>query len=167
LNNNKYTEENIQLRRDRVAELDSQGYSQRDISTKLGISLGLVNSDLQYIKAQAREHIRSYINEKLPEEYNRCLSGLNSILKQSWDISANTADTSDKIRALQLAKEVYNSRLDLLTNVTVIEDVIKFVNKNKSSMNVVGCKWNIDKPSEEPEHPVIEEDTPTQVTEEE
>jgi hypothetical protein len=127
----KYEKENIELRRGKVLELDAQGYSQHDIATILNVSVGLVNSDLQIIRAQAKENIRLYIEEKLPEEYNKVLAGLNSILKESWGISSSTADNREKISALELAQKCYNAKLDLLTNVTVVEDVIKFVNKGK------------------------------------
>jgi hypothetical protein len=39
---------------------------------------------------------------------------------------------SDKIKALALAKECYAMKLELLTNATVVDDVIKFVRQQKS-----------------------------------
>jgi hypothetical protein len=129
--NLKYEKENIELRRGKVLELDARGYSQHDISKVLNVSIGLVNSDLKIIREQARENIRLYINERLPEEYNKCLLGLNSILKESWTLSYKTDDTREKIQALSLAKQCYDAKLDLLTNVDVVEDVIKFIDKGK------------------------------------
>lgn len=93
------------------------------------VSLGLVNSDLQYIRQQARENIRLYIHEKLPEEYGKCLTGLNSILKESWQLSSKTEDGREKIQALSLAKQCYDAKLDLLTNVDVVEDIIRFMQR--------------------------------------
>jgi hypothetical protein len=37
---------------------------------------------------------------------------------------------SDKINALTLAKECYSMKLELLTNVTVVDDTIRFVASN-------------------------------------
>jgi hypothetical protein len=42
----------------------------------------------------------------------------------------------EKIQALSLAKECYSMKLDLLTNVTVVDDAIRFVfNKSSHSRN--------------------------------
>jgi hypothetical protein len=38
----------------------------------------------------------------------------------------------EKIQALSLAKECYSMKLDLLTNATVVDDVIRFVSSHKS-----------------------------------
>jgi hypothetical protein len=42
----------------------------------------------------------------------------------------NTEDKREKIQALSLAKECYSMKLDLLTNATVVDDAINFVEKN-------------------------------------
>jgi hypothetical protein len=66
------------------------------------------NEDVAYLRQQAKENITRYVDERLPEEYEKCLVGLNSILKEAWTMS-QTDDSikSDKIRALALAKECY------------------------------------------------------------
>jgi hypothetical protein len=63
----------------------------------------------------------------LPEEYEKCLVGLNAITKEAWNTGQNTEDKREKIQALSLAKECYSMKLDLLTNATVIDDAIRFV----------------------------------------
>jgi hypothetical protein len=128
----KYQKENIGLRRDKVLELCAQGFNQGDISKKLGCSISLISRDLKYIRAQALNTVRGYINEKLPEEYNHCLTGLNAILKESWTVSQSSKDNREKLQALSLAKDCYSQKLDLLTNVKVLEDVIQFVNKQQT-----------------------------------
>ncbi len=61
------------------------------------------------------------------EEYEKCLVGLNSILKEAWTISQTENIKGDKIKALSLAKECYAMKLELLTNATVVDDAIRFV----------------------------------------
>jgi hypothetical protein len=140
----KFTKENVRLRRERVQELSNKGHSQISISKMIGVSESLISLDMQYIQTQRRENIQSY-NEKLPEEYSKCLEGLDSILKESWEVSITAQDNREKLQALSLAKDCYQSKLDLLTNVKVVEDVIKFVNKNSNNKNNVSCTWNITK----------------------
>jgi hypothetical protein len=130
-------QESVQWRRDKVLELSSQGHSQRDISKVLQVSLGTVNKDLSYLRGQSRQKIRKYIDEVLPNEYEKCLVGITSILKEAWNISNNTeADSKrEKIHALSLAKECYSMKLELLTNATVVDDAIRFVS-DKSKENL-------------------------------
>jgi hypothetical protein len=63
----------IEWRRSKVAELNSQGHSQPEISRILQVSIGTVNRDLSILKRQAKENIKRYIDERLPEEYEKSL----------------------------------------------------------------------------------------------
>ena len=83
-------QQQIEWRRGKVLELDSQGHSQRDISTKLQVSIGTVNKDLSCLRQQSKQKIRKYIDEVLPNEYEKCLVGITSILKEAWNTSQDT-----------------------------------------------------------------------------
>ncbi len=120
-------EQQVQWRRDKVQELCSKGYSQREISQVLQIGLATVNRDISHLRDQAKHNIKRYIDERLPEEYEKCLVGLNAITKEAWNAAHNTEDNREKIQALSLAKECYSMKLDLLTNATVVDDAIRFV----------------------------------------
>jgi predicted transcriptional regulator len=122
----------IDWRRGKVQELSSQGYSQREIAQILRVSCGTVNRDLSILRQQAKENIKRYIDERLPEEYEKCLVGLNAILREAWTTSQQTEDKREKIQALSLAKECYSMKLDLLTNATVVDDAIRFVSSEES-----------------------------------
>lgn len=120
-------QQQIQWRRDKVQELSSKGHSQREIASFLQIGIGTVNRDLVHLRQQAKENIKKYVDERLPEEYEKCLVGLNSILREAWSISQSNDSRIEKIKALTLAKECYGMKLDLPTNATVVDDVIRFV----------------------------------------
>jgi hypothetical protein len=126
-------EKQIQWRRSKVAELDSQGHSQPEMASILQVSIGTVNRDLSYLRQQAKYNIRRYIDERLPEEYEKCLVGLTAILREAWNTSQQTEDRREKIQALSLAKECYSMKLDLLTNATVVDDAIRFVSESEKS----------------------------------
>jgi len=98
----------------------------RDIQT-LQVGLATVNRDMSYLRDQAKTNIKRYIDERLPGEYEKCLVGLAAITKEAWNTSQQTQDGREKIQALSLAKECYSTKLDLLTNATVVDDVIRFV----------------------------------------
>jgi DNA-binding CsgD family transcriptional regulator len=123
----------LDWRRSKVQELSSQGHSQREIAQILQISNGTVNRDLAILRQQAKQNIKKYIDERLPEEYEKCLVGLTSILKEAWTTSQQAEDKREKIQALSLAKECYSMKLDLLTNATVVEDAIRFVTQKDAA----------------------------------
>jgi hypothetical protein len=81
----------------------------------LNISHGTVADDQTFLRQQAKENIQKYIDERLLEEYEKCLVSINLINREAWTIVQNTEDNKEKIQALALAKECYSMKLDLLT----------------------------------------------------
>jgi predicted transcriptional regulator len=143
----------IDWRRSKVQELNSQGYSQREIAQMLQVSNGTVNRDLSILREQAKDNIKKYIDERLPEEYEKCLVGLTAITKEAWNTAQNTEDRREKIQALSLAKECYSMKLDLLTNATVVEDAIRFVSdKSKDKEKMESSDSNDKDESKEPDY---------------
>jgi hypothetical protein len=100
----------------------------------------------------AKDTAKRYIDERLPEEYEKCLVGLNAITKEAWNTAANTEDKREKIQALSLAKDCYSMKLDLLTNATVIDDTIRFVSSNKTKEVLKSARDKDDKESSEPDY---------------
>jgi hypothetical protein len=155
----------IEWRRSKVAELDSQGHSQPEISRILQVSIGTVNRDLSILRQQAKENIKKYIDERLPEEYEKCLVGLNAITKEAWNTAQNAEDKREKIQALSLAKECYSMKLDLLTNATVVDDAIRFVSvrpkekiKPSSNSSNEGDKEESNEPDYDEDEDQLEEE---------
>jgi hypothetical protein len=60
--------------------------------------------DISYLRQKAKDNIKKYIDERLPEEYEKCLVGLNSILKGAWTTANNADDKREKIQASALFK---------------------------------------------------------------
>jgi IS30 family transposase len=138
----------LDWRRNKVQQLLVRGYSQWDIADELQIDQSTVSRDIQCLRQQAHENLQKHVQEKLPEEYQRCLTGLNQVLKLSWDIANKSKDgngndngqtmtmTDDKTRlqALSLINDCYKYIMDLTTNGVVITDAIKFVQTNKERL---------------------------------
>jgi predicted transcriptional regulator len=152
MNNLSSSVNSLEWRRSKVQELASQGYNQSEISRILQISQPTINRDLSYLRQQAKENIKKYIDERLPEEYEKCLIGLNVITKEAWTISQDTEDKRERIQALSLAKECYSMKLDLLTNATVVDDAIRFVSeKSKAKLKSSNSNEN-EKEANEPDY---------------
>jgi Trp operon repressor len=129
--------DNIEWRRNKVQELLVKGYNHYEIASTLQISRPTITRDIQYLSECAKQNIKKYIDERLPEEYEKCLVGLTAITKEAWSTAQNTEDKREKIQALSLAKECYSMKMDLLTNATVVDDAIRFVSqKSKDKANI-------------------------------
>jgi hypothetical protein len=76
----------IGWRRAKVLELSSQGHNQSEIAKIMQVGISTINRDSIYLQ-QAQENLKTHIQQELPEEYQRCLMGMNQVLKLSWQIA--------------------------------------------------------------------------------
>ena len=60
-----------------MLELSSQGHSQTDKADMLHVNKSVINRDMAYLKQQAQENLKTNIQDKLPEEYQNCMTGIN------------------------------------------------------------------------------------------
>ena len=141
----------VDWRRNKVQQLLVRGYSQWDVAEELQIDQLTVSRDIQYLRHQAQENLQNHIQQKLPEEYQRCLTRMNQVLKSCWQIANNntkqngqdlddntntitTGDDRTRLQALSLINDCYKYIMDLTTNGVVITDAIKFVQTNKEKL---------------------------------
>jgi hypothetical protein len=119
----------VEWRKDQIQQLLAKGhYSHREIAGILQIPKSTVSKDILTLRQEAKNGIRKYIDERLPEEYERILVGITSILREAWETSRKEeTDTKEKLSALALAKDCYSMKLELLTNGSVVEDAARFV----------------------------------------
>jgi len=148
----------VEWRRRQVFELSSKGQSQIEIAKTLQISESTISRDLDFLRQQSKHNIKRYIDERLPEEYEKCLVGLNAITKEAWTTSHNTEDKREKIQALSLAKDCYSMKLDLLTNATVVDDAIRFVSQKSREKLRLSANEDSEHDKEESSEPDYGED---------
>ena len=67
----------LEWRRSKILELSSQGNSQLEIVRILQISQPTVNRDIGYLRGLARQNLQKHIQDKLPEGYQKCMTGIN------------------------------------------------------------------------------------------
>ena len=148
-----------------MTELSSQGNSQPEIAKILQISQPTVNRDIGYLRGQARQNLQNHIQDKLPEEYQNCMVGINQVLKICWEVvnrsrnvnndngngqTVTIIDNKTVLQALALINDCNKYKMDLTTNGVVITDAIKFVLTNKE--NSVTSTKKDDKESKEPDY---------------
>jgi DNA-binding MarR family transcriptional regulator len=126
----------IDWRRAKVMELLSKGESnQSEIARVLQVDKSIICRNIAYLKLQGKDNIKRYIDERLPEEYEKCLVGLTAITKEACNTAQSTEGKREKIHLLSLAKECYSMKLDLLTNATVVDDAIRLETNSRDRRN--------------------------------
>jgi transcriptional regulator len=132
-------QQQLHWRRSKVLRLSSQGYSEREVVEILKISDTAVNRDLVFIRRQAKENLQKHIDERIPEEMEKAMSGLNTVLKMTSYIASTVVDPRTKLQASSLMSEVFKIRIDLTTNsmVSVVMLVSGIVIENIVFRNII------------------------------
>jgi hypothetical protein len=126
----------------------SRGFSQIEIAHELQVSKASISSDVQYLRSQAKESIRQYVIEHLPEQYQVCLSALDTILKHAYKILETSDDNREKLQAMELFKDTHLVKLELLSNATTIDSALNYIRnkqeQQKKHLDSTGDADNID-----------------------
>ena len=130
-----YGKKEIEWRRGKVLELSSQGFSQNEIAMKLQIAHGTVCNDLRSLRQQAQDNLQKHIHEVVPEEYQKCMAGMKSNLKETLEIANTVTDPRVKLQARAIVSDCYKFILDMSTNAGVVSDALKYVTHQKEQVN--------------------------------
>jgi transcriptional regulator with PAS, ATPase and Fis domain len=158
-----YSKEAIAWRRSRIQELDSQGYSHREIVSKLQIAKGTVSSDLAYIRRQAQANLQHHIHETIPMEYQRGMIGLRQNLKHVLEIAETTADPRVKLEARRIASDIYDKIMTLSTNGVIVNDALRFIQSKIEHINHINNHNNVSIHTSDIEPTTTEEGTTNEV----
>src|SRR5919106_5680063 len=130
-------QQQLEWRRAQVLELASEGYSQREIAHKLQVDLAAVNRDIQFLRQQAQENLQKHIHEVVPEEYQKCMIGMNRNLKLVLEIGEAAPDPKIKLEARRIANDCYRYIMDLCTNAGIISDAMKYVTQKQEQIDML------------------------------
>jgi predicted transcriptional regulator len=119
--------EQLKCRRSKVIEMRSRGFSQIEIAQQLQVSKASISSDMLYLRKQAKESIKEYVTEHLPEQYQVCLTALDEIIKRAFDILENSHANREKLQAMELFKDTHLVKLELLSNATTIDSALNYI----------------------------------------
>src|SRR2546423_15549873 len=101
------------------------------------MSKASITSDVQYLREQAKGTIREYVTEHLPEQFQVCLSALDTILKHAFDILETSPDNREKLQAMELFKDTHLVKLELLSNATTIDSALHYIrNKQQKRLSL-------------------------------
>ena len=109
--------------------------SQMEIAHELQVSKQLISDDMQYLRSQAKETIKEYATDHLPEQYQVCLVALDSIIKRAFDIIETADDNREKLQAMQLSRDAHLVKLELLANATTIDSALNFIRSKQQEQH--------------------------------
>jgi IS30 family transposase len=128
----------LEWRRSKVVELRSRGLSYAEIAQQLQVSRASISLDMQYIRNQAKESIKEYVTDHLPEQYRVCLTALDIILKHAFEILETSDDNREKLQAMELFKYTHLVKLELLSNATAIDSAFKYIRNKQQEQHQNG-----------------------------
>jgi|SRR5215211_3142238 len=117
----------IEIRRARVSELWSQGLSQPSIAAELHVSQPTINSDIAFLRQQAREQIKSFVTEQLPSTVAKAKITLDLITQKLWATVAQAErdrDEKTKLQALSQIQSAELQKIEIVSNTGIIDSVI-------------------------------------------
>jgi orotate phosphoribosyltransferase-like protein len=117
----------LEWRRSKVIEMRARGLSHGEIAHQLQVSRASISSDVAYLRNQAKESIKEYVTEHLPEQYQVCLTALDEIIKRAFEILETSDDNREKLQAMELFKDTHLVKLELLSNATTIDSALNYI----------------------------------------
>jgi hypothetical protein len=127
----------LEWRRSKVLEMRARGMTHGEIASELQVSRTLITSDIQYLRNQAKESIKEYVTEHLPEQYRVCLTALDEIIKRAFDILETSPDNREKLQAMELFKDTHLIKLELLSNATTIDSALNYIRGKQQEQKVL------------------------------
>jgi DNA-directed RNA polymerase specialized sigma24 family protein len=128
-------QQQIEWRKNQVLELSSQGYTEREIASRLQVHCTTVHRDLVFLNKQARENLQKHIHETIPAEYQKAMNSLNQVLRMTWSIVSKTEDEKIRLQALALINDVNKYRTELVTNGVIVHDFLQIIQSKMEHLN--------------------------------
>ena len=135
----KYDKRNIDLRRSKVLELSAQGLQQNRIAQILGVSDATISLDMQYLTCIAQQNLKTHVQEIVPLQFKKTMSGMTQVLQKAWEIVNNqSSKTSEILQSLALINDTYLKLMNLTTDGKMLEQSMAWLEKQqeRSDMEV-------------------------------
>jgi len=125
-------------------ELEARDIPTGEIVSKLLISKGTVSNDLSFLRKQAIENLQHHIHEVVPMEYQKCMTGMKSNLKETLEIANSVTDPRVKLQARAIVSDCYKFILDMSTNAGVVSDAMKYVQQKTAEISTLNTLQKIE-----------------------
>jgi hypothetical protein len=101
-------QQQLEWRRGRVLELSSQGRTEREIAQILKVGTGTIHRDIAHLNKEAQNNLKTHIQERLPQQYQKCINALNQVLKIGWNIvNSESSSPANRLQGFALINDSY------------------------------------------------------------
>ena len=111
------------------------------IADKLLISQRTVERDISYCKRNAKQTMRKYFTQTLPEEVLKSLARLNAVNNAAWDMAERAREKGQgklEVDSLRLAKDTAVAITDITTNnKSVIDEAYEIVDQSEKELSKI------------------------------
>ncbi|MFL6506914.1 MAG: hypothetical protein ACJ704_03135, partial [Nitrososphaeraceae archaeon] len=76
-----------------------------------------------------------YVTEHLPQQYEVCLTALESIIKRAFNILETWPDNREKLQGMELFKDTHLVKLELLSNATIIDSALQYIRSKQQEQH--------------------------------
>jgi hypothetical protein len=164
----KFAKSALEWRRSLVLSKLSKGWSQADIARELKLHPSTISLDVQYLKERKQESLRTHLQQELPFEHARAMTGINDLLRKANDILDNTKDPKLQLQTINVLANLYAGILTMASDGNIIQQAME---KVELLEDIKRGKFESKNSNEEPvteEADIIEEsdDIPTDAEEE-
>lgn len=131
----KFHKSAIEWRRSVVLQKLSMGLSQSEIAKELQLHPSTISLDCQWLRETSRQNLQTQIEERVPQQFAECNTGLKIILKKAHEIANNpNSRTSEVLQSLSLISDVYGRLMDLSTDSKILAQAISWIERKKESL---------------------------------
>ena len=127
-------QDKIKFRRDRVNRLRIRGYTNVEISEKIGCSLSTVEKDLQIIRERSKKWYKDESIKDYCESIQDCIIFYDNAIEDLQILYHEAIEIKEKLEILDKISEFQESKLSLYSHTQTVQNFLK----NNESMQLGG-----------------------------
>jgi hypothetical protein len=146
--NIKHTKKALEWRRSFVLSKLSVGWTQQEIAAALHLHPSTISLDVQFLREEARNNLRYHLQEKLPFEHLRAVTGINGLVKKANDILDDTKDRRLQLQTINTLANLYAGIITMTSDANIIQQAMERVEQLE---DIKRGKYEYENPLPEPE----------------
>jgi hypothetical protein len=128
----KFINRSIMMRRSTVHSLMAKGMNQYEVAGILQCSQETISKDVAWLRNYYKQQMHHYIENRLPELWESCLTQLHSTMEAVSRIAEDpNTPTHDKLHAHSLMVDCIEVKEELISDPTIIQEALQIVDQTK------------------------------------
>ena len=107
-------ESEIYIRKQKIWNLITQGFTQEQIANKLKVSLKTISRDFQELKKESIEWMNALPEGEIQLHHKKNFEMIDRVIQELWKIFERTKDEKEKIRILNIIAQKSKLHTDMM-----------------------------------------------------